>query len=355
MSLIITAWDKSWGVAVCEGRAIAIQNGVKVPAVEDHSKLSLLPDGSVLGITGGFREGHSRTSMCGVVTEPLRREIHAKAETQGFKDLCITIPELLAVYRAKYPELGFSASLLGTDDGVVRGAAWSSNGAMYMPTDTAKVHASVLGLTDEINQEVTDALRLHFNGTDRRYLAAQAPIALGEIIKDLAGRHVELNDRIHFETVLAPAITTDGFCLNTLEPKESGANVTSGHVLSYLATQTATATASATAVSIPGLAFSFNAASASDEYNFFGSMLGAQTAGTVGAVCQIALWVDGVSKRTSVVAYPTLNGETSTSFVMSLTGLTAGAHTVQMYFYSTGSSYTFDFYPGSTVLCQRVF
>lgn len=73
MSLIITAWDKSWGVAVCEGRAIAIQNGVKVPAVEDHSKLSLLPDGSVLGITGGFRKGHTRTSMCGANSRNGRR------------------------------------------------------------------------------------------------------------------------------------------------------------------------------------------------------------------------------------------------------------------------------------------
>jgi hypothetical protein len=248
--------------------------------------------------------------------------------------------------------MGFSASLLGTSDGVVQGAAWSSNGATYRPTDTANVHASVLGLTDEINQEATDAIRLHFSGTDRRYLAAQTPIALENIIKYLAARHVELNDRIQFETVFAPAITTDGFCLNTLEPKEGGANVTSGHVLTSLATQTTTATASSLAVSIPGLGFSLNAASTSDVYNLFGSMLGAQTAGTVGAVCQIALYVDGVNKRTSVVAYPTLNGETSTSFTMSLTGLTAGAHTIQMYFYGIG---TFNFYPGSTVLCQRIF
>jgi hypothetical protein len=149
---------------------------------------------------------------------------------------------------------------------------------------------------------------------------------------------------------------TDGFCLNTLEPKEAGANVTSAHVLTAMANETSTATATGvTNVAIPGLAFSLNASSTSDVYNFFGSMSGAQTAGTVGFDCYIKLYVDGVFNQSALITYPVLNGTVANSIVLSLTGLSAGAHTVQFYLSPANSTSTFQSYVGTTVLCQRIF
>jgi len=151
---------------------------------------------------------------------------------------------------------------------------------------------------------------------------------------------------------------TDGFCLNTLEPKEAGANVTSAHVLTAMARQTATATASSASnpgTSISGLTFSLNAASTSDVYNFFGSISGEQTAGTPGYGCNINLYVDGVYNQAVQFSYATLNGMVSNAFVMSLTGLSAGAHTLQFYLSAANAGETFQTYVGSNILCQRIF
>lgn len=351
MSLVMTAWDKSWGVAVCEGRAVAIENGAKVPVAEDHPKLSRLPDGSVLGITGGFRKGHARTSLCGAVTEPLRRDIHAKAETRGFSELCVTIPELLSEYGAKHPELGFGVSLLGTHAGVVQGAAWSSGGGAYMPTDTDHVHGSVLGLTDAINQEATDAMRLHFNSTDRRYLDAATPLALEQIIRDLAGRHVELNDRIHVETVLAPATTTDGFCLNTLEPKEAGANVTANHVLTSSVNQSMAAAISTSGFGpISGLGWTVNAQSSSDVYNIQAVLI---LLATSYSSAEIQLRVDGAAVKQDMTFSLAGSGlPMYVPFIASITGLSAGSHTLQFYGYANGSV---NIEALSYAMCQRVY
>ena len=140
---------------------------------------------------------------------------------------------------------------------------------------------------------------------------------------------------------------------------EPGANVTSGHILTTIARQTSTATATGvTQVAIPGLGFSLNAASTDDVYNFFGSMSGAQTAGAVGTNCYIYMYLDGNMTGpvgSAMVTYPVLNGTVSNSCVMSLSGLSAGAHTIQFYMSPSLSTSAFQFYVGSSVLCQRIF
>src|SRR5581483_11819873 len=202
MSLVIAAWDESIGIAVCEGRAIVKVNGTKVPMREDCSKLSRLPDGSILGLTGGLREGFSSTTMCdALVTEPLRREIHAQAKGRTFREMCSVIPVLLTEYGVKYPELGFGVSLLGDDNGKIRGAAFSSNGQSSGPSKTG-VDANILGLNQAASDEATAAVRRYFAGTTRAYLdGVKACAAFERIIKDLASRHVELNDHVQFEFI----------------------------------------------------------------------------------------------------------------------------------------------------------
>jgi hypothetical protein len=151
---------------------------------------------------------------------------------------------------------------------------------------------------------------------------------------------------------------SDGFCLNTLEPKEAGANVTSAHVLTSVAYQQSTATASNASnpgTLIAGLAFSLNAASTTDTYNLFGSISGGQTAGTPGSGCNVNLYIDGVYNQAVQISYSALNGTVSNAFVMSVTGLSAGAHTFKFYLSAGNAGQTFQTYVGSNVLCQRIF
>ena len=150
---------------------------------------------------------------------------------------------------------------------------------------------------------------------------------------------------------------SDGFCLNTLEPKEAGANVTSGHVLTATSkpTNTVTVTGIPTVI-IGGFSFSVNAASTSDVYNIFGRIAGRQTAGSTGADCYIALYVDGVSKTYQDCYFAGgLNTDGMCAFCMSITGLTAGAHTFQFYAYSGNSTTNWTIWNTSTALCQRIF
>ena len=149
----------------------------------------------------------------------------------------------------------------------------------------------------------------------------------------------------------------DGFCLNTLEPKESGANVTSGHILTATSKPTNTVTvAGIPAVIVGGFAFSVNASSPADVYNIFGRLAGRQTAGITGADCYIALYVDGVNKTYQDCYFAGgLNTDGMCSFYMSITGLTAGAHTFQFYAYSGNSTTNWTIWNTATALCQRIF
>jgi hypothetical protein len=150
---------------------------------------------------------------------------------------------------------------------------------------------------------------------------------------------------------------SDGFCLNTLEPKEAGANVTSGHILTATSKPTNTVTVTGIpAVIIGGFAFSVNAASTSDVYNIFGRLAGRQTAGSAGADCYIALYVDGASNTYQDCYFAGgLNTDGMCAFYMSITGLTAGAHTFQFYAHSGNSTTNWTVWNTSTALCQRIF
>jgi hypothetical protein len=149
---------------------------------------------------------------------------------------------------------------------------------------------------------------------------------------------------------------TDGFCLNTLEPKEAGANVTSAHILTANSHPTNTVTVTGIpSVIVGGFAFSVNASSASDVYNIFGRVAGTQTAGLTGDDCYIDLYVDGVLTNSQDCYFPGLNLDSMVSFYMSITGLSAGAHTFQFYAHSGRSATTWQIFNTSTALCQRIF
>jgi len=69
----------------------------------------------------------------------------------------------------------------------------------------AGVGFTVLGLDGETHDEAARAVMAHLGSTARTFInVGDTPEALRRIIADLAERHVEINDRVKFEFVLAP-------------------------------------------------------------------------------------------------------------------------------------------------------
>src|SRR6185312_249024 len=97
MSLVITAWNSSVGIAVSEGRALGYVNGERVPVSEDYGKLLRLPNG-VLGFAGRLREGFPvSNALADVIADHLLPDVRAARE-MGFSGLCEFIPALLKEY-----------------------------------------------------------------------------------------------------------------------------------------------------------------------------------------------------------------------------------------------------------------
>jgi hypothetical protein len=183
-------------------------------------------------------------------------------------------------------------------------------------------------------------------------------IGAGAITADMITAGTLNASNVAVTNLNASNITTGTLSASKVLFADGSALTTASRVLTAMAYQTATATVTGVAspgTLISGLTFSLNAASTSDVYNFFGSISGGQTAGTPGTTCNINLYVDGVYKQAASVSYATLNGTEVSSFLLSLTGLSAGAHTVQFYLQATLSTATFVSYVGSNILCQRIF
>jgi hypothetical protein len=156
----------------------------------------------------------------------------------------------------------------------------------------------------------------------------------------------------------ASNITTGTLSASKVLFADGTALTTASRVQTSMLHQTATATTSGAGnpgTAIAGLTCSVTAASTADTFNMFGALSGGQTAGTVGTTCNVNLYVDGNFNQSISVSYATLNGTQSNAFILSLTGLSAGTHTLTFYLQSSLSAATFQSYVGSTLLLQRVF
>jgi len=182
-------------------------------------------------------------------------------------------------------------------------------------------------------------------------------IATGAITADMITTGTLNAANVAVTNLNASNITTGTLSATKVLFADGTALTTASRVLTAIASETATATSviASPGTPIPGLTFSSNAASSADTFNFYGSMSGAQTVGTAGDGCYVNLCVDGAYVQGALLTYPTIGGTISSSFVMSLTGLSAGAHTFKFYLQKTNSADTFQSYIGSTVLCQRIY
>jgi hypothetical protein len=155
----------------------------------------------------------------------------------------------------------------------------------------------------------------------------------------------------------ASNITTGTLSASKVLFSDGSALTTASRVVTYTASQTSNVSeeGATTAIAIPGMSFSVTAASTSDVFNLWANFSGEQIEGTVGTDLKIWLYVDGSANQDIDFEYPVLNISQTGSLLMTLTGLSAGSHTLAFYMSPSTSSSGFELFVGSTAVCQRIF
>ena len=251
-----------------------------------------------------------------------------------------------------------ASQIAATQASQLHQVSWASTALPSLPSSTYP--AGYLALTtDKLTYQVSS------NGnswTQVQYAASgiYGQISVGQLVAGAA-----IADIARVGSLTAGYIYfADGFCLNTLEPSESGANVTSGHVLTAVAKLTNSVTiptchSSQVLTAITGLGWTVTAASTSDVFNINAVLCTSCPANTGTTWTQgLFLVVDG-NTSSPVCTYPwwglyPAGYQIIWPFVFSLTGLSAGTHTIQFYaclyngatVYGTGETYA---------LCQRIY
>jgi hypothetical protein len=369
MSLVISAWNKSVGIALCEGRVGAWIDGKYVPTEEDHSKLTRLPNDGILGIAGHSRKGFpAYASLLDVCAGHLRPAIVQAAQSMGFRELSQIIPALLAECNKICPELFFCVSLLGTDNGTVRGGAWDSDGKVSVPTATDDITWLILSPSAEFSGEVDAAMRECL-----KYIRLQDPAITGEvvqnIIRTLAVCHPDINDHMWMEVISAcPVvsmnannITTGTMSASKVLFGDGTALTTASRVINTRKWGSGSAvTLSGTMQALAGYSFSVTAQSANDVFNLQFVVQATLAAGaSTGSMLLFAI-VDGntsspADSQTFNFAVPATAASTNVtaSGFLTVTGLSAATHTISIYASANGSM---SANPASgSVLLQRIY
>lgn len=200
------------------------------------------------------------------------------------------------------------------------------------------------------------------------------------VLRRMADANLIVNGAITADKISAGAITgdmitagvltakviyfTDGFCLNTLEPKEAGANVTANHVLTQKATCSNVSISLSNNQAVTGLDWSVAAQGPSDVYNISGVLhfIASNMAGV--AQCLFHVYVDGNTSTDYGAGAIFASGNSTGSATGGagpvfgvVAGLSAGSHTIQVYVdYSfTSGSGPVNISLSGFAFCQRVF
>lgn len=369
MSLVIGIWDGDLGIAVSEGRAcISDAEGNRIPFAEDRCKTKYLPDGSILGLTGDI-----------IITEKLRAAIEAEAASHTFADLRgAIVPELFRGFRANYPDNEFGVMLIGNDRGVVRSGTWTTNGEPSLSVD-GTLGTTTLGCADDTHDEAARAV-LHYLVNERKDYVdlGSAAEALKHIITDLAERHVEINDRLHFSFVLAPSKAPEGLLPlgngATTQGREvidwsrmvaQGSDKTSRHVLNSAIDVSSTAFPTSGNYAITGYGWTATTASANDVYNINGTIaVNFTNSGSSAGIVEYtpAVYVDGTlvttvsaSKFYRYCATQFSGDAFQISFYASITGLSPGSHTIQVHADSIANTTGVSMGIAGSAVCQRIY
>ena len=368
MSLVITTWNESMGIAVSEGRVGKWVDGKYVPTDENRSKLARLPNGCVLGIAGHSRKGFPAYASLLDVFEGLRSAIVLVARSTGFRELSVIIPALLDECSRKHPELFYCVTLIGNDNGTVRGAAFDSDGKKNLPTARG-VTWQILSPSAELSREVDVAMRTALKPIGLRD-AGVAGKVLENIIRTFATRYPDINGNTFIETISAScpgiglSMNADNITTGTLDATQvvfsDGSSLnTASRVLTSTSTISSAVIASSTTTWVStGLGFTTTVESATDALNFFASLVLTVPGGTLQPVAV------GIFEDVTLIFETQLNGmSTSTqvaqAFFASLVDVGIGAHQFEIFLkLTTGGSTSVTLQPsanGTYCICQRVF
>ncbi len=356
MSLVISTWDQHAGVAVCEGRVGKWVDGKYVSTDEDHSKLTRLPNGGILGIAGHSREGFSvYASLLDVVAEHLRPAIVQAAETHGFCELSRLIPALLAGCSRAHPELFFCVSLLGTDNGTVRGGAWDSDDKASVPMETDGAWL-ILGPSAEMDAAVSTAVGGCLGVIGLRDVDTTSK-ALESIIRGFAAHCPDINDHTFSEIICASpreCMNASNITAGTMSASRvvfpDGSALTTAGVQMYNASVSTSALLSESGfATIPGLSVSVTAASTSDVFNVSASLI---LTATAYAQAEIRVLADSSIKSDVTYTVPSATGYIVIPLLCGITGLSAGTHTISL---AANAPNGVDIGFGSQMQVQRIF
>jgi hypothetical protein len=155
----------------------------------------------------------------------------------------------------------------------------------------------------------------------------------------------------------ASNITTGTLSASQVLFADGTALTTASRIVIYSAGQTSAVTNPAnSAIAVPGLSVSVTAASGSDVFNIIGHSTGKQTAGTAQDLLDVFAYVDNLTgiQTFGVISYSALNVVASNLFFLTLTGLSAGTHTIMIYLRPNNSTDIFT-WTASAIQCQRIF
>ena len=227
-----------------------------------------------------------------------------------------------------------AAQIAATAASQLHVVSWASTSKPTLPSGTypaGYLAQTTDNLTFQVNAAGTAWVAILYSAAGVFGQIQAGQIAAGAVTASMISAGVLTAGYIYF---------SDGFCLNTLEPKESGADVTLAHVNTAVAASGTPFTFTLAQLTTTGVAFSVVSKGTSDVFNLTAAMLYNVAAGTYGAFL-VAL-VDGAIGSQFGFGIDNIfygSGPSVCNYTGSVTGLSAGAHTITLYFASMVLTY----------------
>jgi hypothetical protein len=155
----------------------------------------------------------------------------------------------------------------------------------------------------------------------------------------------------------ASNITSGTLSANKVLFGDGTALTTASRVSTLKATPSASIPVAGQNVVIPGFTWNVNTASANDVYNISGMLLASLQNGVLADPLHVVIAVDGNTSSPCLdvpMYFLTQNAQHNFPFFSSISGLSAGAHTIQVYCSYGGPNFA-NVLTASFGICQRTF
>jgi hypothetical protein len=217
----------------------------------------------------------------------------------------------------------------------------------------------ILSPSAEFSAEVDAAIRVCLE-----HIGLQHPAITGEVLQNiirvLARCHPDINDHTWSEIIYAPrpeCMNASNITTGTLAASRvvfpDGSQLTTAGINTITAFSSAALTLTTAEQVIPGFSFTTVAVGVSDIYNI-SAVLRANNGNATFAYLALSVVIDGNQAGGTGGSYYLSAGQSTLPFIASLTGLSAGSHTIAMYAVAPIGG-TFTLGAGSNIIIQRIF